>query len=113
MKVSFEGIGEVMATFLAQEGVAPGMAVTLAEDSTVGLGESGGDLCGVAVTVGEDGCAGVRIGGLVETAYSGTAPQVGYDALTVDGAGKVTAGGSRAYLVVHVDQDAQTAVIRL
>lgn len=131
MSISFEGIGEVTATFLAEENnaVKPGDVVCLTGNDQVGLGTAGTVPCGVAATVAEDGCIGVQISGLAEVAWSGTtAPSAGWNTLAADGQGgvKVVAAstdtkssGSTAsqtghpYLVVSVDTAGSTAVIKL
>ena len=48
-QVSYEEIGAVTATFIAQSGVEDGMAVKLAGDSTVGPCTAGERFCGVAL----------------------------------------------------------------
>lgn len=117
MSISFEGIGEVIATFQVEEdgGVTAGDVVTVTGDGEVGLGISGGQFCGVAVNVAEDGAAGIQIAGLAVVHYTGTAPAVGYDILTADGAGNVMTAAENGftYLVAAVDEAAKTAVIKL
>ena len=117
MKISFEGIGEVVATFLKDSSaVKPGHVVCLADNETVGLGTAGKVPCGVAATVAKDGYVSVQIGGLAEVGYSGTtAPTVGWSMLAADGAGgvKVVTSNGRSYLTVSVDTTAKTAVVML
>ena len=117
MSISFEGIGEVVATFLVEEGCAleRGQVVCVTGGSQVGLGAKGGKLCGVAVGVSEDGYAAVQIDGMTAVGYSGTAPAVGWQMLAADGTGKVTVDESNGmrHLVAAVDEVEQTAVIKL
>lgn len=118
MSISFEGIGEVMATFLKDEDstVKPGQVVCITGNGEVGLGTAGTVPCGVAATVSKDGYVGVQIGGLAEVAYSGdTAPTAGWNTLAADGAGGVSipAKGGASYLVVSVDTTAETALVKL
>lgn len=131
MSISFEGIGEVTATFLAEEDskVEPGNVVCLTGNDQVGLGTAGTVPCGVAATVAEDGCIGVVISGLAEVTYSGdSAPTAGWNNLAADGKGgvKVADAGTNAqsagstgsqtghpYLVVSVDTAGKTAVVKL
>ena len=131
MSISFEGIGEVTATFLKDEGstVKPGQVVCITGNGEVGLGTAGTVPCGVAATVAGDGYVGVQISGLAEVTYSGTAaPTAGWNTLAADGSGgmKVAAASTttqssestsgqtgRPYLVVSVDTTAKTAVIKL
>lgn len=114
MSISFEGVGQVAATFALQgEGVTAGMAVALVDDGTVGLGADGTRLCGVVLGVEADGMAAVQIAGLAQVAYSGSAPTPGWATLGCDGAGGVKSGSGGDCLVVSVDEDSQTAVIKL
>lgn len=118
MNISFDGIGEVIATFAAEDvaSLTPGDAVVITDDGEVGLGSDGGQICGVVVTTAEDGYAGVQIDGLVQVHYSGSnAPTVGWDLISTDGAGNIKAADSDGVscLVVSVDEEAKTAVIKL
>lgn len=117
MSISFEGIGEVSATFLVEEDstVRPGNVVCLTGNNQVGLGTSGTVPCGVAATVSGDGYAGVVIGGLVEVPYTGTtAPTAGWNTLAANGSGGMTVVSEKgaAFLVVSVDTTAKTAVVK-
>ena len=91
-RVSFEGIGEVMATFYAGEGVKGGQVVKLGGDGEVIPCGAGERFCGLAVS-GSDGYAGVQVAGFVT--------------LTADGNGGVKKAGAgdqgQEYLVVSVD----------
>lgn len=116
MNISFEGIGQAAATFAAEDGVKPGMAVTLTDSGAVGLGADGDLPCGVALSVEEDGAAAVQISGLARVCYSGSAaPAVGYAMLACDGEGgvKTVTTGGLTCLVAAVDSGSQTAVIKL
>lgn len=128
MSISFEGIGEVTATFLkdGNSTVKPGQVVCITGNNTVGLGADGTAPCGVAATVAGDGYVGVQISGMAEVAYSGTtAPTAGWNTLAADGSGGMKAAAAsadtqspestsgRPYLVVSVDTTAKTAVIKL
>ena len=107
-QVSYEEIGAVTATFIAQSGVEDGMAVKLAGDSTVGPCTAGERFCGVALApVG--GFAAVQVGGFARVKYSGTGVVPGWVSLTADGSGD----GAGDYLVVSADTTAKTAVVRL
>ncbi len=120
MELSFEGIGQVAATFATQEAqekkLAIGHVVTLTAGGTVGLGTAGAAPCGVILALEKDQKATVQVDGFVQVAYTGdTAPTVGWDALGVDGSGSVqaVAAGGLNCLVVQVDTAAKTAVIKL
>ena len=113
MEISFEGIGQVAATFAAAEGVAAGMAVALTADSTVGMGKAGDAPCGKVLSV-KNGMAAVQISGMMQLAYSGTAPTVGMGTVALDGSGKiktVTSGGMSC-MIVSVNTGDSTAVIK-
>ena len=99
-RVSFEGIGEVMATFYAGEGVK-GVAPCAA----------GERFCGLAVS-GSDGYAGVQVAGFAQMKCGDGAVAAGYVTLTADGSGgvKKVAGGDQGqeYLVVSVGDGCAT-----
>ena len=116
MDVCFEGIGQVVATFRTEDKeLEAGMAVTLKKSGTVGLGD-GGAVCGVTVGAQRGGAVAVQIGGVVKVGCSdGSIPEAGYAVLACDGEGKVTVSEKDGVscLVLAVDRDEQTAVIRL
>lgn len=116
MDICFEGVGQVAATFqVSGEGVQPGMAVTLTDSGTVGLGADGGLPCGVVLGGVRGGAAAVQIGGAAKVGYTGTAPKAGWQQLALDGAGgvkTVTTGGLNC-LVLTVDKDGKSAVVKL
>lgn len=115
MGISFEGIGQVLATFAVEEGVTAGSVVTITENGTVGLGSDGSLPCGVLLHGEEDGMGAVQLEGLVSVGYTGTVPALGYGMLACDGQGGVKAvdAGGLTCLVVSVDEDSQSAVIML
>ena len=110
-KISFEDIGNVMATFYAQEGVQDGQVVKLTGNGTVGTCQAGDTFCGVAGAP-RGGAVGVQVGGFVKVAA--TLPlSVGKVGLVADGKGGVKAGDGSTVLVVDVDTVEKTAVICL
>jgi len=114
MEFSFEGIGQVAATFAAADNIGAGMAVALTADSTVGLGKAGDAICGKVLST-KNGMAAVQISGMAKVGYSGTAPAIGHATVGVDGNGKiktVTSGGLGC-LIVSVNTADSTAVIKL
>ncbi len=113
MELSFEGYGENAATFAAQSGVAPGMPVKMTANGTVGACAAGDDFCGVALGV-RCGYAAVQLCGYVRLPYDGTAPAVGWQALSAAAGGKIqTASTGRKLLVVDADDAAKTCGIVL
>lgn len=123
MEISFDGIGQVVATFDSQvadgdsgKQLAIGQVVALTGDGTVGLATAGTSPCGVIVALEKDQRAAVQVSGFAQVGYSGSAaPALGWTALAVDGSGGVqtASSGGRSCLVVHVDTGAKTAVIKL
>ena len=111
-KISFEGIGEVVATFACGEGVAPGQVVKVTEDGTVGACSATDKFCGVALSV-EDGYAAVQLAGLVKVSVTDGSVSVGWVKLAADGSGGVKKDDTngREHLVVRVETDG--AVVRL
>lgn len=107
MKVCFDGIGQLLATFLDDGTAAEGQVCGVTAGATVGGCQAGDRFCGV-VCHAAGGTAAVQLKGYVTVSYTGTAPAVGYAALTADGAGGVCAGGSVSYLVLDVDTAAGT-----
>ena len=105
-KVSFEGIGEVIATFYAGDGVTAGQVVKLSGDSKVAACTAGERFCGLSVSV-KTGCAAVQVGGFAEVHCTDSTVAVGLATLTADGSGGVKKAGSgdagAEYLVVSKD----------
>ena len=114
MSVSFEGIGQVCATFLGS-GVTEGHVVRMAGRAEAGACGDGDPFCGVALCCKEDACT-VQVRGFVTLGYTGDAPEAGTVSLCADGQGGVRAAGEsggRACLVVDADAAAQTVTILL
>lgn len=113
MTVSFEGVGQVCATFLGG-GLTEGHVVKLTGNGTVGACAADDAFCGVAVCCKDDACT-VQVGGFVSVGYTGTAPAVGWKALAADGSGGVKAvtSGGVTCLVADVNTTAKTVTIKL
>lgn len=113
MTVSFEGVGQVCATFMGG-GLTEGHVVKLTGSGTVGACAADDAFCGVAVCCKDDACT-VQVGGFVSVGYTGTAPTVGWKALAADGSGGVKAvtSGGVTCLVADVDTTAKTVTIKL
>ena len=117
MDICFEGIGQVIATFQAEdEALATGTTVKLKGSGIVEVGNENDLLCGVTVGAVRNGAVAVQVGGVVKVKYSDAEPAVGWTALVCDGDGGVKttgdAGGMKC-LVLAVDKGEQTAVIKL
>ena len=114
MSVSFEGIGQVCATFQGS-GLAEGHVVRMAGRAEAGACGDGDPFCGVALCCKEDACT-VQVGGFVTVGYSGDMPEPGTASLCANGEGGVRAAGEsagRACLVVDADAAAKTVTILL
>ena len=113
MSVSFEGVGQVCATFLSGR-LTEGQVVKLSGGGTVDGCAVDDEFCGVALCCKDDACT-VQVRGFVTLGYSGTAPGVGWKALAADGKGGVkaaTSGGVKC-LVADVDSTAKTVTVML
>ena len=93
-KVSFEGIGDVVATFYADGAVKGGQTVKSSGDSTVKLCAAGERFCGVAAGADREGCVAVQTGGFAQVSCADSTVTVGYVKLTADGTGGVKKAGS-------------------
>ncbi len=92
MKVSFNGVGEVCATFLG-EGVSEGQPVKLTSAGTVAPCAEGERFCGVALCC-RDGACTVQVRGFVTLPVTGDVPAIGFSDLTADGQGGVKSPAS-------------------
>ncbi len=110
-KVSFEGIGEVMATFTAKNGLEGGQVCKVTGRGEVGTCVAGDHFCGVAAAV-DDGLAVVQVGGIMLAKYSGTV-SAGWVKLAADGSGGVKADTTNGveHLVVDVDTTGKVAAV--
>lgn len=115
MDICFEGVGQVTATFQVDgEDLRPGMTAVLTGSGTVGMGADGDAPCGMVLGGVRAGAAAVQIGGAAKVGYTGAAPKVGWQGLACDGKGgvKAAAGGLKC-LVLAVDEDEKTVVMKL
>ena len=110
MNVSFEEIGRLAVTF-GHEGCQAGQVCKVSGNGTVAPCAAGDKLCGIVEGVRGD-YAAVQVAGFAEVPYSGSVA-LGHVSLCADGSGGVKAGEGREYLVVSVDENAQTAIIML
>ena len=110
MNVSFEEIGRLSVTFM-QSGCEGGQVCKVSGNGMVAPCAAGDKFCGIAEHV-RGGHAAVQVAGFAEVACTG-AVAVGYVNLCADGQGGVKAGTGREYLVVSVDENAKTAIIKL
>lgn len=115
MDTCFEGVGQVTATFQVDgEELRPGMAAVLTDSGAVGMGDDGDAPCGVVLGGMWVGAAAVQIGGAAKVSYTGTAPKAGWQGLACDGKGGIkTAASGLKCLVLAVDEDEKTVVVKL
>ncbi len=113
MNISFEGIGHISVTFPAGASCAAGKVGKLDSDGKIAACAAGDKFCGMVEAV-SGSYAGVQLHGFVTAAYTGTAPTVGYAALSANGTGgvKVDTNG-KSYLVVEVNTTASTVTFEL
>ena len=111
MKVSFEGIGECVATFYNSTSAPAqaGQPVKVGESGTVAACSDGEAFLGVAVAADGDFSA-VQLQGFVTLPYTGSAPTPGFVTLGADGSGgvKTVGTGGRGCWVIQVDTAAST-----
>ena len=100
-RVSFDGIGQVLATFEAEEGVKAGQTVEMSGDGTVKLCANG------------KRPAGVQVRGFVTVKAAGVT--AGWVKLSADGSGgmKVDESMGVEHLVAEADDTAGTIVVLL
>ncbi|MBU5436020.1 hypothetical protein [Pseudoflavonifractor sp. MSJ-37] len=111
-QVSFEGIGQVLATFETEEGVKEGQVVKLTGDGRVGPCAAGDPIAGVALVV-KNGFASVQVRGFAAVAASGVT--AGWAKLSADGKGgmKEDSTAGRDYLAADTDSAAGTVTVLL
>lgn len=110
-KISFDGVGAVVATFEAADGVAGGQVVKLTGNGAVGPCSAGDVFAGVALEP-RNGMAAVQVGGFC--AVTGTGLTVGRAVLAADGKGGLTPAATDApgvqVLVVSVEADGSAVI---
>ncbi len=108
-KISFDDIGNVMATFYADQGVEDGQVVKVTANGTVGPCEQGDTFCGVAGQA-RKGAVAVQVGGFMQVNITGEMG-LGRVKMAADGKGGVQAAedGVQA-LVVQVEQDGKAVI---
>jgi len=108
-RISFEGIGEVMATFEAEENVKAGQVVKVSGNGTAAPCAAGDRPAGVAAAV-KNGCAAVQVRGFATVSATGVG--IGWAKLSADGSGGMAADENGAdYLVVQADGEGTTVVL--
>lgn len=113
MKVSFNGCGNQVVTFLTEGKIKEGNLVKVIDNGTVSPSQMGDEFIGVAVAVDGE-FAAVCIGGFVNVKCTDADVFAGYISLAADNNGGVSANenGIKKF-VVDVDEAAKTATILL
>ena len=107
-KCSFDGIGAVVATFHADEGVKGGQVVKLTGNGQVGPCGDSDTFCGVALEP-RAGIAGVQVKGFMTVA--GTGLSLGAATLAADGKGGVkSAAEGVCATVISVIEDVSAVI---
>lgn len=100
MNVNFNGYGENVLTFMADDSLTAGVPVKMSADGTVAPCKSGENFCGVCIGV-RDGYASVQLSGYVLMPATAKIA-VGFKTLATGADGAVASGTSgREYLVVN------------
>lgn len=110
MKISYNGINDLVVSFYATENVKEGDLVQLSDNYTVDVASSDEIFTGVCLSV-QGGIAAVQLNGFVERAYIGEAPVTGVTFFAADGNGNVkcvNAGLGRNAIVLAVDTAEKT-----
>lgn len=112
MKVSFDGIGERIATFYADSSAKDGLPVKVSDNGTVSACDNADEIAGVAAFLNKDGCVSVIMGGYVVLPYSGEKPGFGWRHFVADGDGGVmtaeNVSGGRMFLVTEIYESDKT-----
>lgn len=105
MNVNFNGIGETVATFVADDSLTQtGVPVKVSDSGTAAACDSGDAFCGVCVGL-RDGYAAVQLRGFA-TLPASAEIDAGYRKLAVDSNGAVVVNaGGRELLVVQSTAD--------
>lgn len=112
MRVCFEEIGHMSATFAAESGEG-GQVCKVSGNGAVAPCADGEAFCGVMEGV-RKGFAAVQLHGFVTLPYTGTAPTLGYNNLVANANGGIKVGSAgKSCLVVSVDTDVKVATIEL
>ena len=105
MNISYEEIGQVVVTCMADETVQAGSVVCMAENDKVSACTDGQVVCGVALHVSGDGYAAVQIKGMVSLPCTDTGVKPGLMKIVAqDGTSVKAAAGEtgREVLVMNV-----------
>ena len=112
MNISYDGIGQTVATFNCAEDIAAGRPVKLSDNASVAECADGNAFNGVTAAASDGGIVPVILRGFVKVPYSGTAPTAGNGIVAADGKGGIkTSSSGRSLTIVDVDKTGSTAVL--
>lgn len=112
MKVSFDEIGRISATFRHESGQV-GQVCRMNNPGAVSLCGEGGAFCGIIESI-RGGYAVVQLHGFAAVPFTGSEPEVGYVNFAAGENGTVAMDpNGRSYLCVDVDPVDRIAVIEL
>ena len=112
MKVSFEGIGELIATFY-NNGATDGNPVKMSKAGEVSPCANSERFIGIAAAPGAE-YTGVILSGCVTLPYTGTVPALGYAKFSANGSGGIkTDVNGTEHIVLGVDTADKTVCIIL
>lgn len=105
MKISFEGIGQTVATFECAAALEKGVPVKLSDNGKVAACSADDLFVGITAGPTDGGAIAVVLRGYVKATYTGTAPTVATGAVCAAGSGKVKVAstGGRAVTVIDVN----------
>lgn len=107
MSISYNGFNSKVMTFAAGENCKVGNPVTISEDGDVVIPNINNRFIGVCTSL-RNGIAGVQVEGYIEMPFTGTAPKMGVNRLTIGSHGEIVAGdndNSEFYKILKVDVD--------
>ena len=112
MDISYEGIGQTVATFNCSGEIEAGIPVKISGNASVDVCADGGAFNGVTAAAADGGIVPVIMRGFIKLPYSGTAPTAGNGVIAADGDGGVkTASAGRSLTVIDVDTANSTVVL--
>ena len=87
MNISYEEIGQVLVTCPAEKSVVRGQVVKMGANGLVAPCANGERICGLAVSVAEDGCAAVQMRGFAQIPCTDSGVKPGFVKLVSNGTG--------------------------
>lgn len=109
MNISFEGINQELVTFLSGNDVLKGQTVKMSGSMTVSACDDNSEFIGIAAANADTGAVAVIIRGYVTVTYTGSAPTLGYTAVSANGSGGIKAASTgRKVLICDVDSTNST-----